>query len=82
MANFSVGLTNDPPNRMYTSLPASNTYNSYILCAQWPGEAEANVTLKVTCKADLPPSRYIVVLNHQPYLTICELQAFGSGLHI
>ena len=79
MNNFIVGLTNNPPSSTYPNAQAT-TFTSYTLCGQWPGIAPAGQKLLVQCAAGLSPFRYIVVLNHQPYLTMCELQAFVTGL--
>ena len=77
--NFIVGLTNNPPAMTFPNAMAT-TYTSYTLCGQWPGVTPPGQILPVRCAAGLEPFRYIVVLNHQSYLTICELQAFVTGL--
>jgi hypothetical protein len=74
MNNFIVGLTNNPP---YLKPPT--TYG-YTFCGQWPGVAPEGRVLNVRCEDDLAPARYVVIMTHQKYLTICELSVYGAGI--
>ena len=70
-----VGLTNNPPSTM----PPTNY--SYTTCGQWPGSAPASATMFVRCVDNLPPARYVVIIQqYQPrgYLQICELEVYGK----
>ena len=74
--NFLVGLTNNPPSTM----PPTNY--SYTTCGQWPGSAPAAATMFVRCTDNLPPSRYVVIIQqYQPRqnLQICELEVYQKG---
>ena len=74
MNNFIVGLTN--------TAPTSSSIANYTLCGQWPGTAQDGQTLPVRCAGGLPPYRYVILLNNNvEYMAICELRAFGAGLH-
>ena len=75
--NFLVGLTNDPPNKI-----PPNDHKNYTECGQWPGTAPAGATMFLKCSDNLPPARYVAIIQqHQPreYLQICELEVYGKG---
>jgi hypothetical protein len=60
----------------------SPTTNNYTTCGQWPGSAPASATMFVKCADNLPPARYVVIIQqYQPrgYLQICELEVYGKG---
>ena len=74
--NFIVGLTNNPPNTM----PPTNY--SYTKCGQWPGSAPDGTAMFVRCVDNLPPARYVVIIQqYQPAgkLQICELEVYQKG---
>jgi hypothetical protein len=71
--SFTVGLTNNPPATM-----APITYG-YTLCGQWPGAALLGATMFVRCANNLPPARYVVIIEHSTTaLSVCELEVFRA----
>jgi hypothetical protein len=74
MDNFTVLLTNSSLNIM------SPFESNYTLCGQWPGAALNGQTMVVVCTAEFSIARYVIIKNHQAFLTICEVQVFGIGM--
>lgn len=73
MNDFIVGLTNNPPGTM------SPVTNGYVECGRWPGVAPDGQTLFVKCPADLPSSRYVVILGQVEPMNFCELEVYETG---
>jgi len=73
LTDFAVGLTNDRPDEV------PPTADNVALCGRWPGQARDGQTMFVKCVDNQPPARYVVVMTRQPFLTICELEVFGTG---
>lgn len=67
--NFRVGLTNVSPN---DTAPSND---SVVVCAQGPEVAGPNIT--VECARGLKPARYLVILNPNQVLTLCEVEVYG-----
>ena len=71
--NLVIGLTNTAPN------VTPPTVSSVTICGRGPAVATAGQLIAVSCAAGLAPARYVVVLSPQEYLTICELEVYGTG---
>ena len=57
----------------------------YPLCRQSPYQADPTKNMSISCRSNSPPGRYVVVQQpntHFGYLTICEIQVFGTNLDI
>ena len=76
LKNFLVGVTNNAPNVV------SPLNGNYSTCGQWPGAA-LPVAMLVTCRKDLSPARYVVIMlnNTGDTVNIAELQVYGEGMN-
>ena len=74
LSSFMVGVS-----RTYTGTVSRG---SYPLCGQYLGLPAAGARLNITCGADTPAGRYVIIqlpiFNFGP-LTVCELEVYGKS---
>jgi hypothetical protein len=71
--NFVVGVTDESPA---TAPPALANISG--ICGYGPAAATAGQTILVQCAIDLVPARYIVILNPNTVLTVCEVEVYDK----
>jgi len=53
--------------------------SNYPICGAFEGKVAAGATAEITCKPGLVGRYVIVQLKETEYLTLCEVEVFGSG---
>ena len=76
---FLVGVTNT------SSAVRAPARGQYPLCGQYPTIAPYTGRMVQYCKASTPPGKYVIIqqpANGQGYLSICEVEVYGSVIII
>ena len=73
MDNFIAGLTNNDPTKTAPRL------NNVQKCGVGAVHAPAGATLASVCSPENGPARYVVILTEGEFLTVREVQVYGTG---